>query len=847
VENKNFSGFQGNMATADSGAINVNAGEVDVGAGSELIAGGGMKITAAKLDVYGSLGSRGDMFLTAEDIFFTGGAGGEGNARAEGNLTIGADRLLRNLGGVLRANGDISIDDPSGNDLVVENITSSAFRAVIEALGGSVYITADRVENGWEEALPTVVQDVETKTGGSYNYIGGVFEYFGDDSGARKVFGGCGAFGDYDDVDQAGTRCTTSITFTTPRLDGSVDLAMRPSILANRDITVGAEFINDVGLVSAGGDTTIDGALNNHALTGVRKVEAEETEYQHDDPDVTESGWCDESAGTSRDGHKVECHSWKQRSILNVWWYAKDIFVTNHLEESETVILAAADIEEGANPDFSGGVVDVDASGPVGVNTASPFSIDDAPLETSAAGYTVETDPALSAVQIRGAEYLLDEMLRVGADPDTERMLRALKSGNLDFLGSGAPGGGAPTPPPSAPQPDPPVLASLIQPQIPAGEDPSPAEDVQLAPGQVMTAGQVATLEQEVVWPVETGPEIGDGPAGGEIPSASVESGDDGAPAMTFLESGDGFAESGENSASVGSDADPVSDLQSSSDTPEIAEESDTPEARGGSDPTGATEPVETPPETENQVAEAEGEKSSGADSILAGEPKAESSGSGENSESAGSDDDPLSDLQFTSDTPEVAAESEAPEAEEGSDSPEVAESGETTVETENQVSETEGENSSGSTGNNESANAGSDSSSVASAESGDGGGQAGGGDSNGPSAGSKADDGYKAELNYLAGLFSGDGAEGGIVIAAVAGDAGTEPPSGGFRGRRGRVGVSAGVGGESPSGTLAPDQPQTGRDSLRLGDISISSGELERGGAGHRHEPTPSGNIYQQ
>ncbi|MCU7844560.1 MAG: hemagglutinin repeat-containing protein [Candidatus Thiodiazotropha sp. (ex Monitilora ramsayi)] len=174
--------------------------------------------------------------------------GGDLTTNNFGELLAGADgisiqdSLINHPGALLHAIGDI--------ELGAAGATVRNEQARIESYNGTVTLNAARFEN--IGATPELVWDYDNTVKVESGSAGG---------GALPIYSDCGTTADHFDAGRVGYRCARSVR----RTHQEVGLGQLPDparLLAAGDVRfTGGEFLNQQGIVAAGGDVAIDAGL----------------------------------------------------------------------------------------------------------------------------------------------------------------------------------------------------------------------------------------------------------------------------------------------------------------------------------------------------------------------------------------------------------------------------------------------------------------------------------------------------------------------------------------------------------------------------------------------------------
>jgi len=414
--------------------------------------------------------------------------------------SIYADTGTMTLGGVNQA-----AIDAAGSAITVKNLDSD-----IENRIGSINILADVFENSATAYTPDKTTTTSTRTWGTFDYDG-TFDDAGDLIG---VEGDCGTYGDHFDGGVVGKRCTQSVTVTKEVLTNGT--SMRSKLLAGGgiDIYVGSSALNYISAISAGGNIKIHGSagatFENRAVTLMHSEQAQVWRYDHGGQTLDPAGDC-YSSGT-----------------YNKCWFESGDFVPNKRKKFTDISLASAPtrytIGVGSTVE-AGGTVTISVSELVNVNSGtkkaltppstspstqtasapaaaplaaigslaqSPFFV---PSVNPNALFLFETDPKLMSLEgLYGSDLFLKSLnldptdyLRVGDAYYEQQLIRQqlLDQAGQRFILEGL-----------TSEND--QYKQLLQNGVAAGLE------LKLRVGVSLTPEQIASLDKDVVWMVET-------------------------------------------------------------------------------------------------------------------------------------------------------------------------------------------------------------------------------------------------------------------------------------------------------------------------------------------------------
>ncbi|TXH91922.1 MAG: filamentous hemagglutinin N-terminal domain-containing protein, partial [Pseudomonas sp.] len=414
--------------------------------------------------------------------------------------SIYADTGTMTLGGVNQA-----AIDAAGTAITVKNLDSD-----IENRLGSINILADVFENSAAAYMPDKTTATTSRSWGSFDYDG-TLDGAGDLIG---VEGDCGTYGDHFDGGVVGKRCTQSVTVTQEVLTNGT--TMRSKLLAGGsiDIYVGDKALNYISAISAGGNIKIHGSagatFENRAVTLKHSEQAQVWRYDHGGQTLNPAGDC-YSSGT-----------------YNRCWFESGDFVPNKRKKFTDISLASAPtrytIGVGSTVEAGGTVtisvselVNVNngtkkalappstspstqtASGPtaaplaaIGSLTQSPFFV---PSVNPNALFLFETDPKLMSLEgLYGSDLFLKSLnldptdyLRVGDAYYEQQLIRQqlLDQAGQRFILEGL-----------TSEND--QYKQLLESGVAAGLD------LKLRVGVSLTPEQIASLDKDIVWMVET-------------------------------------------------------------------------------------------------------------------------------------------------------------------------------------------------------------------------------------------------------------------------------------------------------------------------------------------------------
>lgn len=414
--------------------------------------------------------------------------------------SIYADTGTMTLGGVNQA-----AIDAAGTAITVKNLDSD-----IENRLGSINILADVFENSAAAYTPAKTTTTSTRTWGTFDYDG-TLDGSGDTIG---VEGDCGTYGDHFDGGVVGKRCTQSVTVTKEVLTNGT--SMRSKLLAGGgiDIYVGSSALNYISVISAGGNIKIHGSagatFENRAVTLMHSEQAQVWRYDNGGHTTNPAGDC-YSSGTYNRCWFESGDFWpnKKKKFTDISLASAPtrytIGVGSTVEAGGTVTISVSELVNVNNgtkkalapPSISPSTQT--ASGPtaaplaaIGSLAQSPFFV---PSVNPNALFLFETDPKLMSLEgLYGSDLFLKSLnldptdyLRVGDAYYEQQLIRQqlLDQAGQRFILEGL-----------TSEND--QYKQLLQNGVAAGLE------LKLRVGVSLTPEQIASLDKDIVWMVET-------------------------------------------------------------------------------------------------------------------------------------------------------------------------------------------------------------------------------------------------------------------------------------------------------------------------------------------------------
>lgn len=414
--------------------------------------------------------------------------------------SIYADTGTMTLGGVNQA-----AIDAAGSAITVKNLDSD-----IENRIGSINILADVFENSAASYMPSKTTTTTSRTSGTFDYDG-TFDDAGDLIG---VEGDCGTYGDHFDGGVVGKRCTQSVTVTKEVLTNGT--SMRSKLLAGGsiDIYVGSSALNYISAISAGGNIKIHGSagatFENRAVTLMHSEQAQVWRYDNGGHTTNPAGDCYSSGTYDRCWFKSG-DFWpnKKKKFTDISLDSAPtrytIGVGSTVEAGGTVTISVSELvnvnsgtKKALTPPStspSTQTASAPAAAPlaaIGSLAQSPFFV---PSVNPNALFLFETDPKLMSLEgLYGSDLFLKSLnldptdyLRVGDAYYEQQLIRQqlLDQAGQRFILEGL-----------TSEND--QYKQLLQNGVAAGLE------LKLRVGVSLTPEQIASLDKDVVWMVET-------------------------------------------------------------------------------------------------------------------------------------------------------------------------------------------------------------------------------------------------------------------------------------------------------------------------------------------------------
>jgi filamentous hemagglutinin family protein len=418
-----------------------------------------------------------------------------------GNMLLGAESVAALL-------------DPLSQQLTIRNVDSD-----IEARTGSITINTSVLENTTTDTAPVK----ETVYLGRRNY--GLFDYDGtlDGSGDLiQVYDNCAQYVDHFDKDRQGHRCAAFVDSWEERFTGSPNTGPRARLIAGANLSLYIEnsALNYISLMSAGQDVDITGTASATFTNRSETLRYEEaaTVYRYDDGGVTHNPAGDCYTGTSynRCYHDGLDHRKQFTNISLSFRPGKDNQgISATVQAGGTInVHGIQSVDNGVRGNTAAapsdrpagsGATDPGAAGSVGSQTittglpgaigslaSSPFF---QPAANPTSPFLFETDPRLMSLSgLYGSDLFLNSLgmdpakyLRAG-DPYFEQQLlrqQLLAQAGQLFIADGLAGENE-------------QFKLLMENAVAA------KGALQLRVGVALTAEQVANLQKDIVWMVET-------------------------------------------------------------------------------------------------------------------------------------------------------------------------------------------------------------------------------------------------------------------------------------------------------------------------------------------------------
>lgn len=411
-------------------------------------------------------------------------------------------------GYVFANNGDVLIGgiNQAAVTAAPQDITVSNIDSDIEARVGNITINASKLYNTTDTAAPTVADGNWTRHYGWFDH---------DNNPATpsiEAFSNCGTYDDHFDKDVTGKVCavwydTRSQTLVNP------DTSPRSRIIAGNNFNawIESEALNYISLISAGNNIDIQGtgSFENRAIELRHDRDTLMYRYENGGTSSNPAGECYTDGVFNRcfmeDGlHKKKRFANISPGVLST--YTVGMASTVQARGTLNINLArVGNHNSGDNGERTGGGFVAPAgtgqtsgtpggapgSG-IGSLTGSPFFV---PSSDPTSPYLFETDPRLMSLEgLYGSDLFLKSLgldptqyLRVG-DPYFEQQLlrqQLLAEAGQLFIADGMAGENE-------------QFKLLMENAIAA------KEDLQLRVGVALTKEQIANLQKDIVWMVET-------------------------------------------------------------------------------------------------------------------------------------------------------------------------------------------------------------------------------------------------------------------------------------------------------------------------------------------------------
>ena len=411
--------------------------------------------------------------------------------------SIYADTGTMTLGGVNQA-----AIDAAGSAITVKNLDSD-----IENRLGSINILADVFENSAAAYMPAKTTTTSTRTWDTFDYDG-TLDGAGD---LIDVEGDCGTYDDHFDGGVVGKRCTQYVTVTQEVLTNGT--TMRSKLLAGGsiDIYVGDKALNYISAISAGGNIKIHGAagatFENRAVTLKHSEQATVWRYEDGGKTGDPAGDCYIGGDVKKCWYDFPAYHRKKFNDISLASAPTlyTIGVGSTVEAGGTVTISVSElvnVNNGTSKALAPPTTSPStqtASGPaaaplaaIGSLAQSPFFV---PSVNPNALFLFETDPKLMSLEgLYGSDLFLKSLnldptdyLRVGDAYYEQQLIRQqlLDQAGQRFILEGL-----------TSEND--QYKQLLQNGVAAGLE------LKLRVGVSLTPEQIASLDKDVVWMVET-------------------------------------------------------------------------------------------------------------------------------------------------------------------------------------------------------------------------------------------------------------------------------------------------------------------------------------------------------
>lgn len=411
--------------------------------------------------------------------------------------SIYADTGTMTLGGVNQA-----AIDAAGSAITVKNLDSD-----IENRLGSINILADVFENSAAAYMPAKTTTTSTRTWGTFDYDG-TLDGAGD---LIDVEGDCGTYDDHFDGGVVGKRCTQYVTVTQEVLTNGT--TMRSKLLAGGsiDIYVGDKALNYISAISAGGNIKIHGAagatFENRAVTLKHSEQATVWRYEDGGKTGDPAGDCYIGGDVKKCWYDFPAYHRKKFNDISLASAPTlyTIGVGSTVEAGGTVTISVSElvnVNNGTSKALAPPTTSPStqtASGPaaaplaaIGSLAQSPFFV---PSVNPNALFLFETDPKLMSLEgLYGSDLFLKSLnldptdyLRVGDAYYEQQLIRQqlLDQAGQRFILEGL-----------TSEND--QYKQLLQNGVAAGLE------LKLRVGVSLTPEQIASLDKDIVWMVET-------------------------------------------------------------------------------------------------------------------------------------------------------------------------------------------------------------------------------------------------------------------------------------------------------------------------------------------------------
>lgn len=385
-------------------------------------------------------------------------------------------------------------------DITVSNVDSD-----IESRVGNITINASRLYNTTDTSVPSV-------NDGNWTRHYGWFDH--DNNPATppiEAFSNCGTYDDHFDKDVVGKVCAVWYDTRSQTL-ASADTSPRSRIIAGNNFSawIESEALNYVSLISAGNNIDIQGtgSFENRAIELRHDRNTLMYRYDNGGTSSNPAGDCYTDGVFNRCFMESGLHKKKKFTDISpgvLSTYTVGMASTVQARGSINVALARVNNgSSGDNGERTGGGVVLPSTGQtsgtptgapgsgIGSLTGSPFFI---PSSDPTSPYLFETDPRLMSLEgLYGSDLFLQSLgldptqyLRVG-DPYFEQQLlrqQLLAEAGQLFIADGMAGENE--------------QFKLLMENGVAAKD-----DLQLRVGVALTKEQIANLQKDIVWMVET-------------------------------------------------------------------------------------------------------------------------------------------------------------------------------------------------------------------------------------------------------------------------------------------------------------------------------------------------------